>query len=181
MLCATLLNVAYFFFFLVEIHLFCSAKIILGLFSLVSETKSSSCTDFRCFALNPIFLINLIIFIDVAEFIVLSTAYISLQLLDLSFQFQMSKTQSKLYQRKWKYIKSYAKKAQGFHWLQALLYPQLKNSFFSNNLLALSFSSVFINELWMKCIVSLQCTRLVIIILKLIFMVLGYILAWSTW
>lgn len=97
MLCATLLNVAY---FLLKIHLFCSAKIILGLFSLVSETKSSSCTDFRCFALNPIFLINLIIFIDVAEFVVFSTAYISLQLLDLSFQFQMSKTQSKLYQRK---------------------------------------------------------------------------------
>lgn len=117
-------------FFFCWKYIFCSAKIILGLFSLVSETKSSSCTDFRCFALNPIFLINLIIFIDVAEFIVLSTAYISLQLLDLSFQFQMSKTQSKLYQRKWKYIKSYAKKAQGFHWLQALLYPQLKNSIF---------------------------------------------------
>lgn len=119
--------------FLLKIHLFCSAKIILGLFSLVSETKSSSCTDFRCFTLNPIFLINLIIFIDVAEFVVFSTAYISLQLLDLSFQFQMSKTQSKLYKRKWKYIKSYAKKAQGFHWLQALLYPQLKNCLFGNN------------------------------------------------
>lgn len=91
-----LCNITYCGLFMLETHLFSSAKIILRLLSLVSETKSSICADFRCFALNPIFLINLIIFIDVAEFVVLSTAYISLQLLDLSFQFQMSKTQSKL-------------------------------------------------------------------------------------
>lgn len=53
----------------------------------VSEIQSCSCTGFECSALKPIFLINPIIFIDVAECEILRTAYITLQKIYLSIQF----------------------------------------------------------------------------------------------